>query len=125
MTDNSRNAMPDRASRGDTGALVLAAGGLAAAFGVASCCALPLLLGSVGLGSAWLVTVAWIAAPHRVALLIAAIVCLFGGGALFFWSRRVTACGPGAVCRRPIGAAVVPGVLSVGAVLVVLGLMFA
>src|SRR5215472_17634847 len=71
-----------------TGALLLALGGVAAAFGAASCCALPLLLGSVGLGSAWLVAVAWIAAPHRVALLAAALACLIGGVAVFTWHRR-------------------------------------
>jgi hypothetical protein len=58
MTDNTKIAAPERAPARDTGALLLAAGGLAAAFGAASCCALPLLLGSVGLGSAWLVAVA-------------------------------------------------------------------
>jgi len=49
-----------------TGALLLALGGIATAFGAASCCALPLLLGSLGLGGAWLIAVAWIADPHRL-----------------------------------------------------------
>src|SRR5712691_1829311 len=66
MTDNTKLAAPEPAPVHDTGALLLAAGGFAAAFGAASCCALPMLIGSVGLGSAWLVTVAWIAAPHRM-----------------------------------------------------------
>ena len=71
-TDTPRITAPERPpARGDTGSLLLAAGGLAAAFGAASCCALPLLLGSLGIGSAWLVAVAWVAAPHRLALLIA------------------------------------------------------
>ena len=55
--------------------LMVAGGGLAAAFCAASCCGLPVLLGSLGLGSGWLVTIAWIAAPHRIALLIAAVIC--------------------------------------------------
>src|SRR5215467_7441859 len=70
MIDDARNAAPERTPARDTGAMLLAAGGLAAAFGAASCCALPLLFGSLGLGSAWLVTVASSAAPHRIALLI-------------------------------------------------------
>jgi len=74
-TDNSQTTS-ELAPLRDTGALMLAAGGLAAAFGAASCCALPLLLGPLGLGSAWLVAVAWLAAPHRIALLIAAVVCV-------------------------------------------------
>ena len=68
MIEDTRTAAPERAPVRDTGALLLAAGGLTAAFGAASCCALPLLLGSLGLGSAWLVTVAWFAAPHRLDL---------------------------------------------------------
>ena len=60
---------PKRQSVRDAGATLLAAGGIAAAFGAASCCALPMLLGSFGLGSAWLIAVAWLAAPHRLALL--------------------------------------------------------
>jgi mercuric ion transport protein len=105
--------------------LLLVAGGLAAAFGAASCCALPLLLGSVGLGSAWLVTVAWIAAPHRIALLIAAVVFLVGGGGVFVWRRRVAACTPGAACGRPAITVLLTGNLLVGGVLVVLGFMYA
>ena len=68
MSDEIRSGGAQRAPTRDTGALLLAAGGLAAAFGAASCCALPMLLGFLGLGSAWLVSVAWIAAPHRLAL---------------------------------------------------------
>jgi len=58
MIDDARNVAPEHTPVRDTGVLLLAAGGLAAAFGAASCCALPLLLGSLGLGSAWLVSVA-------------------------------------------------------------------
>lgn len=74
------------------GPLLIAGGGLAAAFCAASCCGLPVLLGSVGLGSGWLVTLAWLGAPHRIALLIAAVVLLAGGAGAFFWRRRVAFC---------------------------------
>ncbi len=64
MTDHSPDeTTPSRQSVRDASAMVLAAGGIAAAFGAASCCALPMLLGSVGLGSAWLIAVAWLAVP--------------------------------------------------------------
>jgi mercuric ion transport protein len=98
-TDNSQTTPSERAPLRDTGALMLAAGGLAAAFGAASCCALPLLLGSLGLSSTWLVAVAWLAAPHRIALLIAAVVCLLGAGGMFVWRRRAVACVPGPPVR--------------------------
>jgi len=125
MTDNTQTAAPEPATARQTGALLLAAGGLTAAFGAASCCALPLLLGSLGLGSAWLGTVAWLAAPHRLALLTVAVVCLVSGGGVFLWRRRVAVCAQGAACGRPGITALVTGTLSLGAVLVVLGFMFA
>src|SRR6266436_4384786 len=112
MTDHPNPAGSDAVPVRDTGALLLAAGGLAAAFGAASCCALPVLLGSLGLGSAWLVTVAWIAAPHRLGLLVAAVVCLVGAGGLFVWRRRVGACTPAVSCGRPATTALLVCVLS-------------
>ncbi len=126
MTDNTKIAPPERAPASDTGPLLLAAGGLAAAFGAASCCALPMLFGSLGLGSAWLLTLAWVAAPHRIALMAIAIVCLAGGGGALLWRhRRMAACTPDAACGRPAITALVTGFLSLGAVLVVLGLLYA
>lgn len=109
----------------DTGALLLAAGGLAAAFGAASCCALPILLGSLGLGSAWLIAIAWLAAPHRIALLTTAVVCLVCAGAVFVWRRRPAVCTPGTIRGRPAVTLLLMGVLSLGAVLAVLGFMYA
>ncbi len=125
MTDNTKIAPPERAPASNTGALLLAAGGLAAAFGAASCCALPMLFGSLGLGSAWLLTLAWVAAPLRIALMAIAIVCLAGGGVLLWRHRRMAACTPDAACERPAITALVTGFLSLGAVLVVLGLLYA
>ena len=52
-----------------TAATLLVAGGLVSAIGAASCCALPVLLGSLGLASAWLGNLAIIAGPHRPELL--------------------------------------------------------
>lgn len=123
--DNSQTAAPERAPARDTGALLLALGGLAAAFGAASCCALPLLLGSLGLGSAWLVTVAWIAAPHRLALLAAAASCLIVAGGIFVRRRQVAACTPGISCGRPTTTALLICVISLGAILAVLGYLYA
>ena len=125
MTDNTQTAAPEPATARETGALLLAAGGLTAAFGAASCCALPLLLGSLGLGSAWLGTVAWLAAPHRLMLLAVAVLCLVSGGGVFLWRRRIVSCAPGVACGRPAITALVTGALSLGAILVVLGFMFA
>ena len=95
MIDDTRTAAPECTPARDTSALLLAARGLAAAFGAASCCAHPLLFGSLSLGTAWLVTAAWSAAPHRLALLAIAIICLGSGGAVVLWRRRrIAACAP-------------------------------
>lgn len=63
----------------EVGTAALAMGGLAAAFGAAVCCALPISLGTVGLGSAWLTDIAWMAAPYQSALLWLALVCVAAG----------------------------------------------
>ena len=123
MSDNPTK--PEPAPARDTGALLLAAGGLAAAVGAASCCALPMLLGSIGLGGAWLATVAWFAAPYRITLLAAAILCLAAGGVVFLWRRRATTCAPEAVCGRPATTVLLTGTLITGGILVVLGYLYA
>src|SRR5215471_17907214 len=109
MIDDTRAAAPERTPARDTGAMLLAAAGLAAAFGAASCCALPLLLGSLGLGTAWLATVAWFAAPHRLALLAIAIICLGSGGGVLLWRRRrrIAACAPDVACESQAVTALV------------------
>ena len=125
MIGDTGNAAPERAPARDTGVMLLAVGGLAAAFGAASCCALPLLFGSLGLGTAWLVTVAWFAAPHRLALLAIATIRLGSGGAVLLWRRRrITACAPGVACGSAVITGLATSVLTLGVVLVVLGFMF-
>lgn len=123
--DDSQATPTERASLRNTSALILAAGGFAAAFGAASCCALPLLLGSFGVGSAWLVAVAWVAAPHRLALLLAAGICLISAGGVFVLRSRVATCTPGMSCRRPATTALLVCMISLGAVLAVLGYLYA
>lgn len=125
MIDETRNAVPEAAPARNTGALLLAAGGVAAAFGAASCCALPLLSGSLGVGSACLAAVAWFAAPHRLALVGVAVACLAGANGMLLWRRRRAAgCASGA-CGNPVTTPVVTSLLLLGAVLVVLGWTFA
>ena len=125
MTDKTQPGIQKPPATRDSGALVLAAGGLAAAFGAASCCALPIILGSVGLGGAWLATVAWLAAPHRGVLLVAAIACLAAGGGMFLWRRRTASCPSDVICGRPVATALVISLLCLGTVLAVLGYVYA
>jgi mercuric ion transport protein len=110
----------------ETGTALLAAGGVVSAFGAASCCALPLLLGSLGLASAWLGSFALIAAPHRPALLAVAVICLVAGAGTLLRRRRAdAACAPGTVCARSVPTPLIVGGLSLGAILTVLGFVFA
>lgn len=101
MSDKTSTGVRDKAGAArEAGTMLLATGGLAAALGAASCCALPVILGMIGLSSAWLGSVALLAGPHQRPLVAVAVASLFGGGALI-WSRRRTACAPGAACARP------------------------
>jgi mercuric ion transport protein len=93
MTDPANDRSPSR----PTGAAVLTVAGVAAAFGAASCCGLPLLLGSLGLGSAWLTGFALLAAPNRLLLLAIGTVGLAAGGFFLWRQSRVAACVPDAL----------------------------
>ena len=88
MSDNARSGLSELKPFSGAGATLLAATGFAAAFGAASCCALPLFLSAVGLCGAWLVSLAVVAGPYRPALLATASICLVGG-ALLLWRRQV------------------------------------
>src|SRR5260370_42382772 len=93
------SASANAIKRRENGALLLAAGGLAAAFGTASCCALPVLLGAIGLGGAWLGGIALLAGPYQPWLLLAAASRLPAAAGLL-WRTRATACLPGPGCKR-------------------------
>ena len=125
MTDEIRDVSRVRETTKETGALLLAIGGLAAAFGAASCSAIPIMLGSIGLSSAWLAGVAIFAAPHRMALVGAAVICLIGAATVLVRYRRALAYAPGAACGNPGVTPLVIGVLTLGGMLAVAGYLFA
>jgi mercuric ion transport protein len=84
-----------------------------------------MLLGSLGLATAWLGGLALLAGPYRPVLLIGAVVCLIGGGVLLWRGRSAVTCTPGAACARPMPTAFLTGALSLGVVLTLLGFIFA
>lgn len=71
----------------------LAAGGLLAAFGVASCCALPIALSTLGIGAASLIGVGYLAAQYQPELFYVAVGCLVGAGCLAYRQGRARASG--------------------------------
>jgi mercuric ion transport protein len=92
---------PSEAGR-DVAKTVLAASGLLAAFGVASCCALPIGLSLLGVSAASLVGVGYLAAQYQRELFYVAVACL-GIAALIMWRQwRTRVCTPGAACASPV-----------------------
>ena len=108
------------------GAGLFTLGGFAAAFGLAACCALPLMLTTFGLGTAWLATVGLIAEPHRQALLLFGAVALAGGAILLAREQYVaTTCAPGTVCASRVARISTLVGLLIGAVLLWAGYAYA
>jgi mercuric ion transport protein len=113
----------DPTSRPPLNAALLTVGGIGAAFADASCCGLPFLLASTGIGFAWLTGLAIFSAPYRPLLLVAAAVCLLGGAALLWRQQKVArACGVG---TKPLARNAIIAGLAVGVVLFYLGYTYA
>lgn len=81
---------------------LLAAGGLLAAFGVASCCALPVALSLLGISAASLVGIGYLAAQYQQELFYAAAICLGASAFIMARQRRARSCAPGTACARPM-----------------------
>lgn len=104
MTDfhNTRASTRPAEVGHDAAKTALATGALLAAFGVASCCAVPVALAALGIGSAGLFAIAALVGPYQLHALAAAVVCLLGAGALMWRQRRARACGAAGPRRWPI-----------------------
>jgi mercuric ion transport protein len=103
----------------------LAAGGLLAAFGAASCCALPLALASLGIGSTAFLGLALVFGPYQRLLLIAAGVCIVLAIGLMWRQRRARACMGSAARSNPTLAHIANGTTLVALVLLALTLWLA
>ena len=106
-----------------SGAFVFAVGGLLAGLATASCCALPILLGTLGVGSASLFRLAVVAAPHRtVLLIIGGLAIVIAAGMLL--RQRTQVCEPGALCAKPAARVLTTAALFVGVALLVAGYVY-
>jgi len=116
----SSTEKPPSAEASSAGLLMF--GGMAAAFGVASCCALPILLTTAGFSAAWLGGVAEVSLPHRTALLWFGALSLLAG-AIMLWriQYRAATCGPDGVCTPPAIRLLLLVGLAAGATLLWLG----
>lgn len=107
------------------GTATLTLAGIAAAFGVASCCALPIVLASAGLGAAWLGGIAVVAAPYRSPLLLIGALCLIAGTMLLVRQQLTAArCGPAGICTPRWMRIVTLAGLLLGALLLCAGYLY-
>jgi len=118
-----RETTPGRPA--EPAAAALAVGGLAAAFGAAACCALPLGLAALGLGTAWLGSIALAAAPHQGLLMALSAASLLGAGLLVLRAWRRTDCRTDGACARPAYRGLTIAGLLVGGALLGAGYAFA
>jgi len=95
-----RRLLSDRGA--DTAKTLLAAGGVLAAFGVASCCALPIALSLLGIGSASLVAIGYFTAQYQQALFYIAAACLGAAAIIIVRQRRARTCAPGTACTSRV-----------------------
>lgn len=107
------------------GTASLTLGGIAASFGVAACCGLPMTLASVGIGSAWLAGIAMAALPYRLPLLVIGALCLLGGATLLVRQQvAASRCAPGTVCTSLSTRLLTLVGLLIGAALLWLGYVY-
>jgi mercuric ion transport protein len=101
---------------------VLAAGGLLGALAASSCCILPVVLFSLGIGGAWIGNFTQLA-PYQP-YFIAATLGLLGAGYWLVYRSSKKACADGEACARPLPNRIVKSVLIVATVLVGAALAF-
>jgi mercuric ion transport protein len=101
MMKSKTSAPPPPESTRDVAKTVFAAGGLLAAFGAASCCALPVALSLLGTSAVSLVGIGYLAAQYQQELFFAAVICLAAAAYVMWRQRRARLCSPGAAFVRP------------------------
>jgi mercuric ion transport protein len=101
---------------------VLAAGGLLGAVAASSCCIVPLVLFSLGIGGAWIGNLAALAAYQWI--FVAATLGFLGGGFYLVYRKRGTACASEAACARPLSGRLVKIALWSATVLVAAAIAF-
>lgn len=101
---------------------LVALGGILGALAASSCCVIPLILFSLGIGGAWIGNLTALA-PYKP-LFVAGTAGLLGYGFyLVYWKPR-RACADGAACARPIPSRLVRFALWIATVLVIAAFAF-
>ena len=100
----------------------LAAGGVLGALASSSCCIVPLVLFSLGLGGAWIGNLTALA-PYQP-IFIAITLVFLGNGFYFVYLRPKRACAEGEACALPLPSRIVRTSLWLATVLVAAALAF-
>lgn len=118
-----RAADPSASGRGEVGRQrMIAVGGIFGALAASSCCIVPLILFSVGIGGAWIGNLTALA-PYKP-IFVAGTAGLLGYGFyLVYWKPR-RACAEGAACARPISNSLVQLALWIATGLVIAAFAF-
>jgi mercuric ion transport protein len=96
MTNKKKNSVAEvpRAPK------LLAAGGILAALGAASCCVVPFALFTVGLGGAWIGNLTMLE-PYQPIFAAVAVACLGGGFYLVYRKPKAACVAEGSYCAKP------------------------
>jgi mercuric ion transport protein len=111
-----------RAAPSLRGPKLLAAGGILAAAGAASCCVLPFALFTLGISGAWIGNLTALE-PYQPIFAAIAVACL-GSGFYLVYRRPKTACAAGSYCASPSSNRLAKIGLWAAAVLVILAVGF-
>lgn len=101
---------------------VVVAGGILGALAASSCCVVPLLLFSLGIGGAWIANLTALA-PYKP-LFVAATAGLLGYGFYSVYWKPKHACAADAACARPLPNRVVKIGLWIATALIVIAFGF-
>jgi len=104
------------------GPKLLAAGGILAALGAASCCVVPFILFMLGVSGAWIGNLTALE-PYQPIFAAIAVTCL-GSGFYLIYRRPTTACAEGSYCASPSSNRVAKIGLWTATVLVIVAIGF-
>ena len=112
-TEGANNAAREAGTKRERAAV---AGGMIGAIAASSCCVVPLVLFSVGVGGAWIGNLAALA-PYQPIFVAITLGFLSYGYYLVYWKRRRASAG-GTACVRPLRNRIVKGGLWLATMLV-------
>ena len=102
---------------------LVAVGGILGALAASSCCIIPLILFSLGIGGAWIGNLTALA-PYKPLFVAGTAGVLGYGFYLVYWKPRRACADDGAACGRPIPSGLVQSALWIATVLVVAAFAF-